>query len=196
MSPNGDKAEKRSDEYTYRRAWGPQARMKARAQLQAVIDQEHDLLRLVEAAARVVCEVLTARTVTVTILEDDAYRDLAKVGDLTPRERIVSSNRYPISDYPEATKRLLAQEAYVSTEQQREFQQEHLQIVPPALVSCFMGVPIVADGAVKGELFVTRPAGKPQFTTDDIEVARDLATQFGVQLAPLLAQKYAENPNW
>ncbi|MEO8330240.1 MAG: GAF domain-containing protein [Candidatus Nanopelagicales bacterium] len=195
MSPNGDQAE-RAGSYTYRRAWGPQARMDARARLQQVMDEDLDLFGMVEAAARLVCELMTARTVTVTILEGDTYRDLAKVGDLTPGERIVSSASYPVAHYPEATKRLLAQESYVSTEEQREFEQEHLQIVPPTLVSCFMGVPIVADGAVKGELFVTRPSGKPQFTPDDVEVASALGTQFGVRLSTLLAEKYATDPSW
>jgi len=195
MSSDGDAVEHNAG-YTYRQAWGPSARIEARARLQGVMDDDHDLMSLVDAAARVVRELLAARTATVTVLDGEAYRDLVKVGDLEPGEEIVSTERYPMELYPEATARLLARRPYVSTERIDEIEQEHEQLVPPTLVSCFMGVPIVADGAVRGELFVTRVVGAPQFTADDVEVAGDLATQFGVQLGALLAKKHVDDPLW
>ena len=173
--------------YTHRLGWGPSARMRARSRLREAISEQSDPLSVVEAAATVICEELGARTVTVTLLRDDFYRDLVKVGDYAPEESVDPNDRFPASDYPEATARLLAHEAYVSGSNGHEVTQEHLQIVPPDRVSGFMGVPIVAAGEVRGEVFATRRATEPSFTDDDVSVARDLATELGTSFPDLLA---------
>ena len=174
--------------YTHRLAWGPSARMRARSRLREAIDARSDLLGVVEAAASVIREELSARTVTVTLLQDEYYRDLVKVGEYAPEEAVDPTDRFPASDYPEATARLLAHEAYVSGGSNgAEVVQEHLQLVPPDRVSGFMGVPIVASGEVRGEVFATRKASEPSFTTDDVSVARDLATELGSAFPGLLS---------
>ncbi|HEX5018631.1 MAG TPA: GAF domain-containing protein [Actinomycetes bacterium] len=174
--------------YTHRLAWGPSARMRARSRLRDAIDDKSDLLTVVEAAASVIREELAAKTVTVTLLQDDYYRDLVKVGDYAPEEAVDPDERFPASDYPQATARLLAHQAYVSGSDGKEVVQEHLQIVPPDRVSGFMGVPIVAAGEVRGEVFATRRASEPAFTEDDVSVARDLATELGISFPGLLSQ--------
>ena len=173
--------------YVHRLAWGPSARMRARSRLRDAIDNESDLLTVVEAAADVIRQELGARTVTVTLLQGDFYRDLVKVGDYAPDESVDPEERFPASDYPEATARLLAHEAYVSGTNGHEVTEEHIQIVPPDRVSGFMGVPIVASGEVRGEVFATRRATEPSFTDDDVSVARDLATELGISFHNLLA---------
>lgn len=185
-----------SNPYSHRRAWGPQARVQARARLTEAIDAHSGLLDVVEATAVVICRELSARTVTVTLLEDDTYRDIVKVGDYDPAESIDVREQYPASNYPEATARLLAHQAYASGDSAHEIHSEHLQIVPADLVSGFMGVPIVADGQVRGEVFATRRATEPPFTLDDVEVARDLATQLGGCFPALVAEHQLTNPDW
>ncbi|MCZ3388222.1 MAG: GAF domain-containing protein [Actinomycetia bacterium] len=170
--------------------------MQARARLREAIDEHSGLLDVVEATAVVICRELSARTVTVTLFEDDMYRDIVKVGDYDPAESIDVRERYPASHYPEATARLLAHQAYVSSDSTHDIHHEHLQIVPADLVSGFMGVPIVADGQVRGEVFATRKATEPPFTADDVEVARDLATQLGGRFPTLLAEHERANPDW
>ena len=184
-----------SNPYAHRRAWGPQARVAARSRLTEAIDSHAGLFGVVEASAQVVCAELGARTVTVTLLEDNTYRDLVKVGDYSPEEAIDPTERFSADLYPEATARLLARQNYVSGEAQ-EFHSEHIEIVPPNRVSAFMGIPIVAEGEVRGEVFITRKAGEPSFTSDDIEVARDLATQLGVHFPKLLSEQIATDPDW
>jgi GAF domain-containing protein len=162
--------------------------MRARSRLRDAISTKSDLLGVVAAAASVIREELGARTVTVTLLQDDYYRDLVKVGEYAPEEAVDPNDRFPASDYPEATARLLAHEAYVSgTSNGHEVVREHLQIVPPIKVSGFMGVPIVAAGEVRGEVFATRKASEPSFTEDDVSVARDLATELGSAFPDLLS---------
>ncbi|MCZ3385376.1 MAG: GAF domain-containing protein [Actinomycetia bacterium] len=170
--------------------------MQARARLQGAIDEHSGLLEVVEATAVVICQELSARTVTVTLLKDDMYRDIVKVGDYDPAESIDVREQYPAFNYPEATARLLANQAYVSSDSTRDIHHEHLQIVPEELVSGFLGVPIVADGQVRGEVFATRRAAEPPFTADDVEVARDLATQLGGRFPTLLAEYALANPDW
>lgn len=174
--------------YAHRLAWGPSARMQARSRLREAIRHRTDLTGVVTAAASVICEELGARTVTVTLLQDDYYRDLVKVGDFAPEEAVDPQDRFPASDYPEATARLLAHEAYVSgAGGDDEVTREHLQLVPTGRVNGFMGVPIVAAGEVRGEVFATRRADQPTFTSDDVSVARDLATELGAAFPDLLA---------
>jgi len=163
--------------------------MRARARLRDAIDAGSDPAEVVEAAATVICEELGARTVTVTLLQDDCYRDLVKVGDYSAEEAVDPGLRFPATDYPEATARLLAHQAYVSGGSGgsgQDVAREHLQIVPPDRVSGFMGVPIVAAGTVRGEVFATRRACEPSFTADDVSVARDLATELGSAFPALL----------
>lgn len=162
--------------------------MRARQRLREAITTGADSADVVTAAATVMCEELGARTVTVTLLQDDYYRDLVKVGEYTPEEAVDPDERFPVADYPEATARLLAHQAYVSGDEGHGVLQEHLQIVPPDRVSGFMGVPIVADGQVRGEVFATRRASEPSFTSDDVSVARDLATELGTAFPGLLPQ--------
>jgi GAF domain-containing protein len=168
-----------------RLAWGPSARMRARSRLREVIESEADPLAIVEAAASVICDELGARTVTVTLLQDDYYRDLVKVGEYAPEEAVDPDERFPTANYPQATARLLAHEAYVSDDG-HQVTEEHAPIVPPERVSGFMGVPIVAAGQVRGEVFATRRASEPAFTSDDVSVARDLATELGTAFPHLL----------
>lgn len=183
----------RPDPYAHRLAWGPSARMRARSRLRGAIDEKTGLLTVVEAAATVICEELAARTVTVTLLQGDYYRDLVKVGEYDAEEAVDPQDRFPVADYPEATARLMAHDAYVSSttaknnDNGHQLAQEHLQIVPPTRVSGFMGVPIVAEGEVRGEIFATRRASEPSFTSDDVSVARDLATELGFSFPTLLA---------
>jgi GAF domain-containing protein len=158
--------------------------VRARSRLREVIATDADPLKVVEAAASVICEELGARTVTVTLLEDDYYRDLVKVGEYAPEEAVDPAERFPAADYPEATARLMAHQAYVSDDG-RGVTLEHLPIVPPERVSGFMGIPIVAAGEVKGEVFATRRATEPSFTPDDVSVARDLATELGTAFPEL-----------
>ena len=184
MSEDGE----RPDRYAHRLAWGPSARMRARSRLRDAIEGKSGLLPVVEQAATVICEELAARTVTVTLLQGDYYRDLVKVGEYAPEEAVDPNDRFPTSEYPEATARLLAHEAYVSGTNGHKIIQEHQQLVPPTRVSGFMGVPIVAEGEVRGEVFATRRASEPSFTSDDVSVARDLATELGTAFPTLLAE--------
>jgi GAF domain-containing protein len=184
----GEDGERRDRPYTHRMGWGPSARMRARSRLREVISERSGLLPVVEAAATVICEELSARTVTVTLMQGDYYRDLVKVGEYDPEEAVDPDDKFPVSDYPEATARLLAHEAYVSGTNGHKVAEEHMPIVPPARVSGFMGVPIVAQGEVRGEVFATRRATEPSFTSDDVSVARDLATELGTSFPALLAE--------
>ena len=109
--PSTGEDEPGSTPYAHRRAWGPSARISARTRLTKAIKEHNGLLDVSTAAATVVCEELAARTVTVTLLQHDFYRDLVKVGTFGPDEQIDASETFPASQYPKATARLLAQQA-------------------------------------------------------------------------------------
>ena len=56
---------------------------------------------------------------------------------------------------------------------------EYIEQSPHSVPASFVGVPIVADGRVFGELFVTRNCEQPPFTHEDLDLLMDLATVLG-----------------
>ena len=98
-------------------------------------------------------ELVAARTVSISFIEDGTYRDLVNVGYLGPGEqRLPENTQYPETLYPTANQLLLSQRAYVSTESPT-LRAEHRADPASADAGCFMGVPIIAGNeASRGTL--------------------------------------------
>ncbi|HVQ88579.1 MAG TPA: hypothetical protein VMT88_10400 [Actinomycetes bacterium] len=187
----------REDPYRYQRGWSPAARLWATQTVREVLAEASDLLGASEGFAEVVRECLNARSVSITLIEGDDFRDLVNVGRLAPDQvRFPVDQRYPLSSYPATTERLLSHEGYLSTSSSLEVVREYIAQSPRETVGCFMGLPIAALGEVRGELFAFRDPDVPVFLPADLDIARDLATQFGAQLPDLLQQQAFESPDW
>jgi len=185
------------DPYRYRRGWSGRARLSATNRLRVVTEDKSGLLPVAEAAAEVIRKILVARRVSVTLLEGDEYRDLVNVGDLAPDQaRFPKGQRYPTSDYPATTASLRVNRGYISTSGDLDVVREYIALSPRPTFGCFMGVPIIAFGAVQGEVFATRDPHDPVFLDEDMEVARDLATSFGTRLPDLVRQQHIDDPSW
>ncbi|MEO8329197.1 MAG: GAF domain-containing protein [Candidatus Nanopelagicales bacterium] len=180
-----DRTPPSKDPYRYRRAWSATARDAASKRIREVLDSTSALLPAVEAVGEAFAEVMVAKTVTITLLDDDGYWDLVNIGDLPPEEVRFPNERYPASLYPTATARLLAREGYISSDATMDVDAEHPHNSAWLGVGSFMGVPIVAAAEMRGEILVTRGAEAPAFLLDDLAVAEDMATQFGALLPGL-----------
>jgi len=179
-----------------RQAWGPSARVDATARIRDILEHTRGLLRTCELVAEEIRELVAARSVTISLIENGTYRDLVIVGYLGPNEeRLPKNYQYPAKLYPAATELLLAQHAYVST-QSPKIREEHMVDDSTVSAGCFMGIPIIAGNEVRGELFATRAKLVPEFTEDDVEIVRDLITQLGVRFPALVADQREQNPLW
>lgn len=176
------------DPYRYRLGWSPTARVAASQQVRAAMESATGLLGVAEAVAEAVLDIMVAKAVTVTLLDEQDFRDLVKVGELLADEnRFPKDERYPTSLYPLATEQLLARKGYVSSDTSLDVVAEHSKVALRSNMGSFMGVPVIASGEVMGEIFVTRAQGVPVFLQEDMNVAQDLATPFGTRLPSLMA---------
>ena len=163
----------------YHRGWFGTGRSDVIRHLVVSIDRYEELLPLAHGAALSIAEVMAAATAHVTLIVDDQYCDIVNVGDLAPGMVTYPEHQYyPLSDYPYATKCLLSHHGYLSSEASLAAE-EYARLSPYEVSSSFMGVPIVAQGQVFGELFLTRAKDQPPFTHEDLELVTDLATVMG-----------------
>src|SRR5262245_45297681 len=176
-----------SSEHRYRPGWGSSARLGASSALRAALAGKAQLNSACEAAGEAFMTVFTADAVSITLMNRDEYRDIVNVGWLEPGQvRFPEDQVYPTSTYPAATRRLLELEGYISTDVGLDVVREYTEGSPFNRMGCFMGIPIVAAGVVHGEVFLWRDDKHPPFTSDDLAVGYDLATQFGSHLPTLL----------
>jgi GAF domain-containing protein len=176
-----------TDVYRYRLGWGPAARAHAAQRVRDAIAAHSGLLETSAAVAEEVCELFMADACSITLLDDSGYRDLVNVGRTAPgEERFPSAGPYPAIQFPLATSMLLDGGGYLSSTSASALYQEFQAMWPQHPEGSFLGVPIVAAGVVRGELYLARSATLPVFTNEDVDAARDLATLYGTVLPTLL----------
>jgi GAF domain-containing protein len=173
----------------YHRGWSGLGRSEIIRHVVVSIDRYEDLTSLAHGGAAAVAEVMAATTAHVTLIVDDHFHDLVNVGDLAPgQETFPQNQRYPLTDYPAAAERLLSHKGYLSTDQ-LEVVTEYIEQLPYEVTECFMAAPIVAQGRVLGEIFLTRGPGEPDFTSEDLDLAMDLATVLGSRIPAVLGEE-------
>ncbi len=173
--------------YRYLKGWSPAARVSAATRVRAAIANHDDLLSVSEAFAEATLELFVASASSITLLDDRGYRDLVNVGKLDPGDvRFPEDDPYPVVKFPRATELLLEGGGYLSASNDNEIYREFAAMWPQMPDGCFLGVPVVAAGEVRGELYLAREADAPVFTDEDVDAALDLATLYGAVLPSLL----------
>ncbi len=169
------------------KVWNATAKLAASNRLRSVIDDESGLRAVSEATAETVMEIMDAKSVSIVLLDDRGYRDLVNVGQLAPGEhRFPEDEPYPAGCYPTATTRLLAGEWYVTIGSSPDLLRQYEELSPQQSIGPVLGVPVMYGREVWGEIFMLRGRHTADFTTEDLQVARDLATQFAIGLPQLL----------
>jgi len=150
------------------------------------------LLPVTQAAAQAICDVMKATQTTVILIDNDCYWDVADVWVQPPDfESSDKRSRYPISDYPVGTERLMSGRGYFSGDAVDEALIECKRVWPSASIGSIMGVPIIALGEIHGEIFLMRDESSAPFNRDDLDVVAELAPLVGARLPALLAN-YAD----
>ena len=177
----------RSAAARYHRGWSGSGRSDVIRYMVVTIDGYEELLPLAQGAAAAVAELMAAASAHITLIVDDQFCDLVNVGDLMPgMSTFPDQQYYALSDYPSAAKCLLEHRGYLSTHDTAVVN-EYAELTPYEVPACFMGAPIVAQGQVFGELFLTRNNSQPPFTEEDLELVIDLATVLGGRIPAVVA---------
>jgi GAF domain-containing protein len=173
----------------YHRGWIGESRSEIFRHLVLQLEGHQDLRSLAHGAAVTIQEIMAASSAHITLMEGDRFRDLVNVGELAPDQVTLPDDAYyPLSDYPAAAERLLSHRGYLSTDQLAVVA-EYVRQSPRPVQPCFMGVPIVAQGRVLGEVFLARGPDVPVFTHEDLELAMDLATVVGSRIAGVVGSR-------
>ncbi|HEX5017528.1 MAG TPA: GAF domain-containing protein, partial [Actinomycetes bacterium] len=144
--------------------WTPEVRQEAVNQMEARLDDLTDTVEIAEAGAEYLCTLLKARTVTIIALRHGKYFDIVNVGYVPPDSfRYPSSRGYPTWEYPLATKELGAFGAYFTKDPSDPRFVEYVRVWDDPGVTSIMGVGIVADGELHGEIFHTGDRTRPPF---------------------------------
>ncbi len=144
-----------------------------------------DLLRVVAAACRTA---LDASSLSLSVWERDQarVRVLLNDGELGPDELPTPLDEvYRIDDYPQVADLFERGVPYLVTlgasdAEANEFSSRLLATLDK---HCCLGVPVVLEGRVWGELFVTRTVDRPCLTPDDVDYATAVAGQVGAAIA-------------
>lgn len=162
--------------------WMDPARLQAAGQLRSRLEGVTTSRDIARVGAEFFRELLDARAVSITSLEDGHYNELANIGTMPPptswypRETV-----YPESVYPSTSQRLRAGGYFTADLDHHDY----LELVgsrDDPDVTSVMGVPIDLGGHLGGEVFLTRGRDCRPFDTDDLESSRGLATILGESL--------------
>ena len=173
--------------------WSASAQQEALSKVRQAMASAVGLLPVAEAAALTIRELMMAAEVGVILLDDGQYWDVVEIrNEPSDLPRFPVNSRYPVSEYPIATERLMAGKGYFSGEAVDEILIEYRTLWPEISIGSIMGVPIIAMGQVHGEVFLVRDEQTPGFDRDDLDFAADVATLLGARL-PALLSSYAES---
>ncbi len=151
------------------------------------------LIPVMQAAAQAICDVMNATQTTMILIDNDCYWDVADVWVQPPDfEPIPKRSRYPISNYPVGTERLMSGRGYFSGDAADEALIECKRLWPKTSIGSIMGVPIIALGEIHGEIFLMRDENSARFNRDDLDKVAELAPLVGARLPALLAN-YADS---
>jgi GAF domain-containing protein len=168
--------------------WTPEARLLALTQLRTNLARQTSVRDVAETGAEYYRHVLNARTVTIIALRDGKYFDLVNVG-LIPRGnyRYPRSRGYPTWEYPLATSQLDAGGGYFTQDASDPHFAEYVRVWDDPDVTSIMGVGIVCDDQLLGEVFHTRDDTQPPFDQSDLDLGRDLGMPFSIALSAAMS---------
>jgi len=160
--------------------WPASPRLEANRQLSSLLRRQRSAASVAHSAAEYFRELFAARTVSVARHESGQYTELANVGFLPPQNRWYPPRRsYPDSVFRSATKDLQENGGYFTSDLQDQRYQEFVGCRHDPEVLSVMGAPIIGDGIMRGEVFLTRGRGQQAFDRNDLDFSRELASTLG-----------------
>lgn len=173
------------------------SRLAAANQLRDRLKDRAGLLPIADAAASFFYEFFEADASAITLMRGGWFRTLVTVGDAVPGQvRHPDGQTYPTSVYPTVAEVLEAGDGYLcSIGKDGGIPESQVFLVDYKKATC-IGAPISYGGAVVGEVFVSRVAGRPHYTDHHLALALDLARQLGLRIGPGVTAQDQVNEGW
>lgn len=150
------------------------------------------LLPVAEAAAVAIRRLMSAWEVTISLIDGSEYWDIVDICEEPDGWPRFPDYRFPLSDYPVGTERMLSGKGYVSGNAADEVMLEIERQWPEVPVGSIMSAPIIALGGVHGEIFLVREGSAHPFNRDELDVMSEVATLVGARL-PALVSNYLDS---
>lgn len=141
---------------------------------------------VMEQAAEAALEITGAASLSISKWErdDDAMRTLINVGQLGPHEqRFPIDELYPLAENPVVAKLLRDGEPYRTATDDPDASPAAVAILKELDKESDLGVPILLDGEVWGEVWATTAPGAPHFDDGDVRFLQAIADRLSLVLA-------------
>lgn len=141
---------------------------------------------VMEQAAEAALDVTGAASLSISKWERDreAMRTLINVGALGPgEERFPAAELYPLDEHPLVAKLLQDGQPYYTAVDDPEASQPAVEVLTALGKDSDVGVPIVLDGDVWGEVWATTAAGSRRFDAGDVRFLQAIADRLALVLA-------------
>ena len=141
---------------------------------------------VMEQAAEAALEITGAASLSISRWErdDDAMRTLINVGQLGPHEqRFPIDELYPLAENPVVAKLLRDGEPYRTATDDPDASPAAVAILKELDKESDLGVPILLDGEVWGEVWATTAPGAPRFDDGDVRFLQAIADRLSLVLA-------------
>ncbi len=137
---------------------------------------------LLERTSEAACAAIGAASLSISRWERDrsVMRTLINVGDLGPdEERLPEDETYSLDTHASVGRLLRTAQPYFTAVDDPGADPVSVELLLSLNKESEIGVPIVVDGDVWGEMWATTAHGAPRFTSQDVEFLKAIASQLG-----------------
>jgi diguanylate cyclase (GGDEF)-like protein len=153
-------------------------RLRSLAAMARALVRSGGVVDVVERAITEGCRVVDADSGSVSVLDRPAglVRVLVNVGDLSPQEeRRPRHETYQMSDFPKLSQVVGELTAWTCSRDDVDPDPHELALLEDLDKGASMGAPVVVDGDLWGELYLTRHVGRAAFDDADLAYVEALA---------------------
>ena len=116
--------------------------------------------------------------------EGDAIRVLINVGELSPiEERLPADEIYPLRDFPAVRRLIQTGIPYFTAVDDPDAEPKSVALLRRLGKESDIGVPVIVDGQVWGEIWATTASGAPRFHAGDVRFLERIAAQLAGVIA-------------
>jgi diguanylate cyclase (GGDEF)-like protein len=138
------------------------------------------LEEVIELVAEAALEAVSASSLAMSKFDADeeAIRVLINVGDLSPiEERLPEAEIYPLADFPAVRRLIRTGIPYFTAVDDPDAEPKSVKLLRKLGKESDIGVPVIVDGRVWGEIWATTAPGHPRFHAGDVRFLESIAAQ-------------------
>ena len=145
-----------------------------------------ELDEVIELVAEASLEAVGASSLSMSKFDADeeAIRVLINVGDLSHlEERLPTDETYPLADFPAVRRLIQTGIPYFTAVDDPDAEPKSVELLRKLGKESDIGVPVIVDGRVWGEVWATTAPGFPRFHSGDVRFLESIAAQLAGVIA-------------